>query len=78
MPVGLPRSAGVAHRKVSILRSSISSGLTRGHEVWGVFWLGVSFVFFVLGILVGIVAFKETAAQQAASTFLDSPFEKHD
>jgi len=43
-------------------------------QVWGVFWLAISFIFFILGILVGVVAFKESAAQQAASTFLDSPF----
>ncbi|KAG8891408.1 hypothetical protein FRB99_003618 [Tulasnella sp. 403] len=44
-----------------------------GSQVWGVFWLAVSFIFFVLGILVGIAAFKETASQQAADHFLDSP-----
>jgi len=44
-----------------------------GSQVWGVFWLIVSFLFFILGILVGVMAFKETASQQAASKFLDSP-----
>ncbi|KAG9011170.1 hypothetical protein FRB94_009096 [Tulasnella sp. JGI-2019a] len=44
-----------------------------GSQVWGVFWLIISFLFFILGILVGVMAFKESAAQQAASNFLDSP-----
>ncbi|KAG8928909.1 hypothetical protein FRC01_005191 [Tulasnella sp. 417] len=42
-------------------------------QTWGVFWLAISFIFFILGILVGVVAFKQSAEQQAASTFLDSP-----
>jgi len=42
-------------------------------QVWGLFWLAVSFIFFVLGILVGVVAFKESTSQQAAADFLDSP-----
>jgi len=42
-------------------------------QMWGVFWLCISFFFFILGILVGVIAFKETAQQQAATDFLDSP-----
>jgi len=44
-------------------------------QVWGVFWLLISFLFFILGILVGIVAFKESTAQQAqvSSHILHSP-----
>jgi len=44
-----------------------------GSQVWGLFWLLVSFTYFVLGILVGIAAFKESAQQQANVDFLDSP-----
>ncbi|KAH9041742.1 peptidase M50B-like-domain-containing protein [Lactarius pseudohatsudake] len=44
-------------------------------QVWGVIWLLIAFCFFVLGILVGIIAFKETAAEQAedAKHFLPTP-----
>jgi len=44
-------------------------------QVWGVIWLLIAFVFFGLGVLVGIIAFKETDAQQAqdASQFLPVP-----
>lgn len=44
-------------------------------QVWGVIWLLIAFGFFVAGILIGIVAFKETAAQQAsdAKHFLPVP-----
>ncbi|KAI0255241.1 peptidase M50B-like-domain-containing protein [Lactifluus subvellereus] len=34
-------------------------------QVWGVIWLIIAFIFFVLGVIVGIVAFKQSAAQQA-------------
>ncbi|KAH9961147.1 peptidase M50B-like-domain-containing protein [Lactifluus volemus] len=34
-------------------------------QVWGVIWLIIAFIFFLLGVIVGIVAFKESAAQQA-------------
>jgi hypothetical protein len=39
---------------------------------WGVFWLIISLAFFAAGIVVGIVAFKDTEAQQRASKFLDT------
>ncbi|KAH9162280.1 peptidase M50B-like-domain-containing protein [Lactarius sanguifluus] len=44
-------------------------------QVWGVIWLLVAFCFFILGVLVGILAFKETAAEQAedAKHFLPTP-----
>ncbi|KAI0303299.1 peptidase M50B-like-domain-containing protein [Multifurca ochricompacta] len=44
-------------------------------QVWGVIWLFIAFVFFILGLLVGIVAFKESAAQQKedAKHFLPAP-----
>ncbi|TCD63105.1 hypothetical protein EIP91_005977, partial [Steccherinum ochraceum] len=44
-------------------------------QVWGVIWLIIAFCFFAGGILVGLVAFKQTAAQQAedAKHFLPVP-----
>lgn len=44
-------------------------------QVWGVIWLLIAFVFFGLGVIVGLVAFKETAEQQKqdASKFLPVP-----
>jgi len=44
-------------------------------RVWGVIWLIQAFVFFAGGILVGLVAFKESTAQQQsdASHFLPVP-----
>jgi len=44
-------------------------------QVWGVFWLIIAFCFFAGGILVGLAAFKESAAQQAtdAEHFLPVP-----
>jgi len=44
-------------------------------QVWGVIWLFIAFVFFILGVLVGIVAFKESTAQQEsdAKHFLPVP-----
>jgi hypothetical protein len=44
-------------------------------QVWGVIWLFIAFVFFISGVLVGIVAFKESAAQQKedAKHFLPAP-----
>ncbi|KAL4065453.1 peptidase M50B-like-domain-containing protein [Scleroderma citrinum] len=44
-------------------------------QVWGVIWLIVAIIFFAAGVLIGIVAFKETAAQQKqdASAFLPVP-----
>ncbi|KAI6036990.1 peptidase M50B-like-domain-containing protein [Pisolithus microcarpus] len=44
-------------------------------QVWGVIWLIIAIIFFAAGVLVGIVAFKESAAQQQedASHFLPVP-----
>ncbi|KDQ59675.1 hypothetical protein JAAARDRAFT_33248 [Jaapia argillacea MUCL 33604] len=33
-------------------------------QVWGVLWLIIAFIFFALGIIVGLVAFKESNAEQ--------------
>ncbi|KAF9239684.1 peptidase M50B-like-domain-containing protein [Melanogaster broomeanus] len=44
-------------------------------QVWGVIWLIIAFAFFAAGVLVGIVAFKESAAvqQEQAEHFLPVP-----
>jgi len=44
-------------------------------QVWGVVWLFVACVYFALGIIVGLVAFKESTAQQKedSSHFLPAP-----
>ncbi|KAI6151133.1 peptidase M50B-like-domain-containing protein [Pisolithus tinctorius] len=44
-------------------------------QVWGVIWLIIAIIFFAAGVLVGIVAFKESEAQQQsdASHFLPVP-----
>jgi len=44
-------------------------------QVWGAIWLFIAFVFFILGIVVGLVAFKESTAQQEedAKHFLPTP-----
>ncbi|GLB37114.1 putative peptidase M50B-like [Lyophyllum shimeji] len=44
-------------------------------RVWGVIWLIQAFIFFALGVIVGLVAFKQSAAQQKAdsSHFLPVP-----
>ncbi|KAI6100483.1 peptidase M50B-like-domain-containing protein [Pisolithus croceorrhizus] len=44
-------------------------------QVWGVIWLIIAIIFFGAGVLIGIIAFKESAAQQAvdASHFLPVP-----
>ncbi|KIK54468.1 hypothetical protein GYMLUDRAFT_206435 [Collybiopsis luxurians FD-317 M1] len=44
-------------------------------QVWGVLWLFISFAFFIAGVLVGLAAFKESAAQQKqdSSVFLPVP-----
>jgi len=44
-------------------------------RVWGVIWLIIAFCFFALGLIVGLAAFKETAAQQAQDSkhFLPVP-----
>jgi len=33
-------------------------------QVWGVIWLLIAFAFFAAGVIVGLVAFKESAAEQ--------------
>ncbi|KAJ1310473.1 hypothetical protein OPQ81_007206 [Rhizoctonia solani] len=43
-------------------------------QVWGVIWLLIAFVFFACGVLVGIAAFKDTAAEQAAASCLSLDF----
>jgi len=44
-------------------------------QVWGVVWLIIAFIFFAAGVLVGIAAFKESAAEQVenSKTFLPTP-----
>jgi len=44
-------------------------------QVWGVLWLIIALIFFAAGIIVGLVVFKESAAQQKqdASHFLPVP-----
>jgi len=44
-------------------------------RVWGIIWLIQAFIFFALGIIVGLVAFKKSAAQQRQDSlhFLPSP-----
>lgn len=44
-------------------------------QVWGVVWLLIAFVFFGLGVLVGIAAFKDTNTEQKAASehFLPVP-----
>jgi F0F1-type ATP synthase membrane subunit c/vacuolar-type H+-ATPase subunit K len=43
--------------------------------VWGVLWLIIALIFFAAGIIVGLVAFKQSAAQQKedAKHFLPVP-----
>ncbi|KAG8925570.1 hypothetical protein FRC02_009557 [Tulasnella sp. 418] len=44
-------------------------------QVWGLIWLIVAFIYFILGVLVGIAAFKDSSQQQAeeSKTFLPGP-----
>ncbi|KAM5542736.1 hypothetical protein V8D89_003697 [Ganoderma adspersum] len=44
-------------------------------QVWGVLWLIIALAFFAAGVIVGLVAFKESSAQQAedAKHFLPVP-----
>ncbi|EPQ58684.1 hypothetical protein GLOTRDRAFT_137322 [Gloeophyllum trabeum ATCC 11539] len=44
-------------------------------QVWGVIWLIIAFAFFAAGIVVGLAAFKQSAAQQEADShhFLPVP-----
>jgi hypothetical protein len=41
-----------------VLTASIIFFLIHKQKVWGVIWLVIAFIFFILGILVGIIAFK--------------------
>ncbi|KAF8898224.1 peptidase M50B-like-domain-containing protein [Gymnopilus junonius] len=47
-------------------------------QVWGIVWLIQAFVFFALGVIVGLVAFKQNTAQQKADAahFLPVPGSK--
>jgi hypothetical protein len=47
-------------------------------RVWGFIWLIQAFIFFALGVIVGLVAFKENLAQQKADSakFLPVPGSK--
>jgi len=47
-------------------------------QVWGVIWLIQAFIYFALGIIVGLVAFKQSAAQQKtdSSHFIPVPGSK--
>jgi len=49
-------------------------------QVWGVIWLIQAFIFFVAGVLVGLVAFKQSQEQQeqASDHFLPLPWQKGD
>ncbi|OAX41861.1 hypothetical protein K503DRAFT_848130 [Rhizopogon vinicolor AM-OR11-026] len=44
-------------------------------RVWGVIWLIIAFMFFAAGVIVGIVAFKESTSEQEAESahFLPAP-----
>ncbi|TDL21739.1 hypothetical protein BD410DRAFT_789489 [Rickenella mellea] len=47
-------------------------------QVWGVIWLIIAFIFFALGVIVGLLAFKESAADQKEDSahFLPVPGSK--
>jgi len=44
-------------------------------QVWGVIWLIIAFMFFAAGVIVGLVVFKKSAADQSAASknFLPTP-----
>lgn len=44
-------------------------------QVWGVIWLVIAFMFFAAGIIVGLVAFKESSSEQSSASahFLPAP-----
>jgi hypothetical protein len=48
------------------------------HAVWGVLWLIIALIFFAAGLIVGLVAFKQSAEQQKedAKHFLPVPGSK--
>ena len=58
MPLRLRRFAGAAHPKVRLLFTSVSFPNNRHISVWGVIWLIQALIFFALGVIVGLVAFK--------------------
>ncbi|KAH7100035.1 peptidase M50B-like-domain-containing protein [Auriculariales sp. MPI-PUGE-AT-0066] len=47
-------------------------------QVWGVIWLIIAFIYFAAGVIVGLVAFKESSEQQKqdAEGFLPSPIRR--
>lgn len=60
-------------RKVHESDASAFSRLVGGPpQLWGFIWLLVSVIFFAAGIIIGIVAFKDTFAEQRADNFLDT------
>ena len=74
-PLPLPKYADVSLRKVCALSALPHPTTDRSDAVWGVIWLLIAIVFFALGIIVGLAAFKESAAQQAEDSkhFLPVP-----
>ncbi|PWN28940.1 hypothetical protein BDZ90DRAFT_250187 [Jaminaea rosea] len=60
-------------RKVEESDASAFSRLVGGPpQLWGVFWLFISVVFFAAGLVIGIVAFKEPLKQQQSEDFLNT------
>ena len=74
-PLPLPKYADVSLRKVCAPSTLPHPTTDRSDAVWGVIWLLIAIVFFALGIIVGLAAFKESAAQQAEDSkhFLPVP-----
>jgi hypothetical protein len=52
--------ADVAHREVRSFLFVIIVLLTHPRSVWGVIWLIQALIFFAVGVIVGLVAFKVT------------------
>ncbi len=59
------RFVAVSHRRVRrsclrppFLQWSVCADRSAILKVWGVIWLFIAFIFFVLGVMVGILAFK--------------------
>jgi hypothetical protein len=72
--------AGVTHPRVCVCVLSWSVLLLiiaalSYHIVWGVLWLIIALIFFAAGLIVGLVAFKQSAEQQKedAKHFLPVP-----
>jgi len=44
-------------------------------QVWGVIWTIIAFIFFAIGVIIGLLFFKDSAKEQAAETqhFLPIP-----